>query len=857
MASDGSAASARRSSRATTTASVSLPKGAAPAWQFLHHVDEDQQRRAPAQAERRSRAGAAARRGHGRRPACARSRRWTRHARIAGLHRLQRHRREAHQVGVQQAEHRAGDQCRARRLGPALLQPAHRQQDAHGDHRARHRIAQRQHARRRRAAAALRRRSKGQRQRQPVASSAAAPASGSWPRPIRQNAPAAGPNSALCASCHSIQPASHRQHEAQQHRQRAQQRQAAAAAPPRSGRAALGAVLRAAAAGGKAQRAAPRVRPSAAAPPPAAARRQLRRGDAVVHHQPGLVDAGAEGGQAEVGAHAVVGQRLHQRQRHVPAAWPAAPAAAPPPARAGAWARPAAAPLPSGCTRVRPGGAPAGRHRGTGTARTAAPRRPGCARRATAHRAGPAPGAAPPAAGCCTAAHRSRRRPARRPAWPAAAAAPIRRRAGPESRTASPPPPWPSPAASRPAPRRRPAGPTAARSRAARSAPGAQHLPARGIGHQPGRPARPAPAAPAAGTAPSARRACAGKGRMTPAHAEMRTILIHRDYHRAMFLSLEGVSPCATPGSSAARGGGATLGLRQGQIGVLIGPSGCGKTSLLRAVAGLERCDGRPHRMGGDAAQRRRAACTWRRARRIGMVFQDYALFPHLSVADNVAFGVPHLPARTRARVQQMLDLVGLGARRAARAAPALGRPAAAHGAGPRAGARSRAAAAGRALLQPGRRPARAPGAGGARHPEGQRHHGAVRHPRPARGLCAGRRDRRHAPGPPGAVGRRLHLYHRPASRFVAQFIGHGVFTPAQIERLRARRRACTRRWANWTTCRNARCPTPLPDGECDVLLRADDIVHDDASRCGVHRTQGLPRLGVPATRCAWPAASR
>jgi iron(III) transport system ATP-binding protein len=100
-------------------------------------------------------------------------------------------------------------------------------------------------------------------------------------------------------------------------------------------------------------------------------------------------------------------------------------------------------------------------------------------------------------------------------------------------------------------------------------------------------------------------------------------------------------------------------------------------------------------------------------------------------------------------------------------------------------------------------------------------------------------------------------LYHRPASRFVAQFIGHGVFTPAQIVAC-ATAPACTRRWANSTTSPSARCPTPTPDGECDVLLRADDIVHDDASPVrALHRAQGLPRLGVPATRCAWPAASR
>ena len=72
-------------------------------------------------------------------------------------------------------------------------------------------------------------------------------------------------------------------------------------------------------------------------------------------------------------------------------------------------------------------------------------------------------------------------------------------------------------------------------------------------------------------------------------------------------------------------------------------------------------------------------------------------------------------------------------------------------------------------------------------------------------------------------------LYHRPASRFVARFIGHGVFAPARIV-------ACAHGPCVATPLGElhdvANCPLPdaFPDGECDVLLRADDIVHDDAS---------------------------
>ena len=138
-----------------------------------------------------------------------------------------------------------------------------------------------------------------------------------------------------------------------------------------------------------------------------------------------------------------------------------------------------------------------------------------------------------------------------------------------------------------------------------------------------------------------------------------------------MFLSLESIS--VQYARSAARPAAVdhvSLGLNAGDIGVLIGPSGCGKTTLLRAVAGLERCTaGRivmDERTLSDAASGGHLAPE---ARRIGMVFQDYALFPHLSVADNVAFGVHHLPrAERQARVLKMLELVGLG--HAAKRAP-------------------------------------------------------------------------------------------------------------------------------------------------------------------------------------------
>jgi iron(III) transport system ATP-binding protein len=103
-----------------------------------------------------------------------------------------------------------------------------------------------------------------------------------------------------------------------------------------------------------------------------------------------------------------------------------------------------------------------------------------------------------------------------------------------------------------------------------------------------------------------------------------------------------------------------SLRLEAGHIGCLLGPSGCGKTSLLRAIAGFEPLvRGRISLQGEEVS--RSGFMLAPEARRVGMVFQDLALFPHLTVVDNVAFGLRSLPpAARRERADRLLDMVGL-----------------------------------------------------------------------------------------------------------------------------------------------------------------------------------------------------
>ncbi|HET8984742.1 MAG TPA: ABC transporter ATP-binding protein, partial [Trueperaceae bacterium] len=92
----------------------------------------------------------------------------------------------------------------------------------------------------------------------------------------------------------------------------------------------------------------------------------------------------------------------------------------------------------------------------------------------------------------------------------------------------------------------------------------------------------------------------------------------------------------------------------------LLGPSGCGKTTLLRLIAGFERPDAGSITVAGTRVASQRVWVQPER-RRIGFVFQDFALFPHLNVLDNVAFGLGALPRASRRKVAaEVLDLVGL-----------------------------------------------------------------------------------------------------------------------------------------------------------------------------------------------------
>lgn len=283
------------------------------------------------------------------------------------------------------------------------------------------------------------------------------------------------------------------------------------------------------------------------------------------------------------------------------------------------------------------------------------------------------------------------------------------------------------------------------------------------------------------------------------------------------------------PGRASPAVANVSLALRAGDLGVLIGPSGCGKTTLLRAVAGLEPAAAGQICIAGEVVN---SATVHMKPedRRVGMVFQDYALFPHLDVARNVAFGIHRLgKVQREARVREVLDLVGLLESQHRFPHELSGgqqqRVALARALAPRprlllldepfssldVELRERLAHELRAILKAAQATALF-----VTHDQfeafamgdviGVMHQGGLQQWDDA-----------------------YTLYHRPCTRFVADFIGHGVFAPATIVQ-RGDSVVVQTALGDLTAIQDCPLPSAFPAGVCDVLLRADDVVHDDSA---------------------------
>src|SRR3712207_5676536 len=101
-----------------------------------------------------------------------------------------------------------------------------------------------------------------------------------------------------------------------------------------------------------------------------------------------------------------------------------------------------------------------------------------------------------------------------------------------------------------------------------------------------------------------------------------------------------------------------SVALRQAEILALLGPSGCGKTTALRLIAGFEQPDAGTIDIDGQRVADTRS-CVPPERRRVGIVFQNYALFPHLDVAANIAYGLGRKPDRA-SRIAKVVALAGL-----------------------------------------------------------------------------------------------------------------------------------------------------------------------------------------------------
>lgn len=261
-------------------------------------------------------------------------------------------------------------------------------------------------------------------------------------------------------------------------------------------------------------------------------------------------------------------------------------------------------------------------------------------------------------------------------------------------------------------------------------------------------------------------------------------------------------------------------------IACLLGPSGCGKTTVLRCIAGFEHVDAGEIRLDGDIVSSPHLHVPAER-RHIGMVFQDYALFPHLCVADNIGFGLRGSSAQQRTeRVAELLAMVGLTKEGKKFPHELSGgqqqRVALARALAPRprlllldepfsnldVDLRERLAAELRGIL-------RAEGITAVFVTHDQ--HEAFAMADEIGVMYEGRIQQWDLP---------YNLYHRPVNRFVADFIGQGVFLPGEMvgaHHIRIELGTLSSASING----NADSPER---GQLHVLLRPDDVIHDDAS---------------------------
>jgi len=100
--------------------------------------------------------------------------------------------------------------------------------------------------------------------------------------------------------------------------------------------------------------------------------------------------------------------------------------------------------------------------------------------------------------------------------------------------------------------------------------------------------------------------------------------------------------------------------LAEGELACLLGPSGCGKTTILRAISGFQKLSSGSIRLGGQELCDNSGGLSPEK-RNVGMVFQDHALFPHLSIDQNICFGLKGLSkSEQNQRVTDLLNLVGM-----------------------------------------------------------------------------------------------------------------------------------------------------------------------------------------------------